>query len=320
MQFIVSTTLPLFGLILAGYVAGWRGWLGADATRALGAFVFYFSLPLLLFRTLATAPGTENFDFRFVLAYAAAALGTFGLMALVGRRLFGLGLGEGALFGMASCYGPTALVPLPIALQIFGPAAVLPLAMIIMIDNALLIPAAIAAQELERARRGAAPGRGAAPSRVWTATTRAVVSNPVIVATVLGIAFAFGEIPLPALVGGFAAIAGAAAIPCALFALGITLAGVELSSRPGETGVMVAFKLILYPALVFGLMALIPGLDPIWRGAALIAAAGPIGINVYLVAVNYQTYLGRASTAMLVATVLSLPILSAIAVWLAAAN
>ena len=156
MQFIVSTTLPLFGLILAGYVAGWRGWLGADAARALGAFVFYFSLPLLLFRTLATAPGTENFDFRFVLAYAAAALGTFGLMALVGRRLFGLGLGEGALFGMASCYGPTALVPLPIALQIFGPAAVLPLAMIIMIDNALLIPAAIAAQELERARRGAA--------------------------------------------------------------------------------------------------------------------------------------------------------------------
>ena len=56
MQFIVSTTLPLFGLILAGYVAGWRGWLGADASRALSAFVFYFSLPLLLFRTLATAP------------------------------------------------------------------------------------------------------------------------------------------------------------------------------------------------------------------------------------------------------------------------
>jgi hypothetical protein len=212
---------------------------------------------------------------------------------------------------MASCYGPTALVPLPIALQIFGPAAVLPLAMIIMIDNALLIPAAIAAQELQRARRGAAP------SRVWTATTRAVVSNPVIVATVLGIAFAFGEIPLPGLVGGFAAIAGGAAIPCALFALGITLAGVELTSRPGETGAMVAFKLILYPALVFGLMALIPGLDPVWRGAALLAAAGPIGVNVYLVAVNYETYLGRASTAMLVATVLSLPILSAIAVWLA---
>ncbi len=310
MQIIASATLPLFGLILAGYITGWRGWMGADGSRALSAFVFYFSLPLLLFRTLATAPGTENFDYRFVAAYTCAALATFGLMALAGRRTFGLDLGEGALFGMAGCYGNTAIVPLPIALHIFGPAAVLPMAMIIMIDNAVLIPAAIAAQELSRARRGRAPGR------VWPATTRAVVSNPVIVATILGIGFAFGEIPLPALVDSFANVAGAAAIPCALFALGITLSGVELTEKLGETGVIVLTKLLLFPALVFGLMSLIPGLDPVWRGAALLAGAGPIGINVYLVAANYRTYLGRASTAMLAATVLSLPVLSAISVWL----
>ncbi len=310
MEILFGTTLPLFGLVLAGFLAGRRGWLSQNAGKVLSAFVFYFALPLLLLRTLATAPGTESFDIRFVAAYAVAAIGTMGLVALIGRWAFGLGLGEGALFGMAGAFGSTAIVPLPIALSLLGPAAVLPLAMIIMIDNAVLIPAAIAAQELSRARRDA--GRG----RVWPATFRAVLRNPVILATVLGIALAFAGIPLPTVIDKFAAYGGAAAIPCALMALGITLSGVRLSEKLGETGVMVAVKLVLYPALVYGVVALVPDIDPLWFGAALLAGAGPIGINVYLIAANYGNYVGRASTALLASTLLSLPVLSAISVWL----
>ena len=56
MQAIFNVALPIFGVILAGYLAGrWRI-LGGEATAALNAFVSYFALPVLFFGTLARTP------------------------------------------------------------------------------------------------------------------------------------------------------------------------------------------------------------------------------------------------------------------------
>ena len=55
-QAILNVALPIFGVILAGYLAGrWRI-LGGEATTALNAFVSYFALPVLFFGTLARTP------------------------------------------------------------------------------------------------------------------------------------------------------------------------------------------------------------------------------------------------------------------------
>ena len=52
-QAILNVALPIFGVILAGYLAGrWRI-LGGESTTALNAFVSYFALPVLFFGTLA---------------------------------------------------------------------------------------------------------------------------------------------------------------------------------------------------------------------------------------------------------------------------
>ena len=56
MQAILNVALPIFGVILAGYLAGrWRI-LGGESTAALNAFVSYFALPVLFFGTLARTP------------------------------------------------------------------------------------------------------------------------------------------------------------------------------------------------------------------------------------------------------------------------
>lgn len=58
----------------------------------------------------------------------------------------------------------------------------------------------------------------------------------------------------------------------------------------------------------------LPELDPVWRSVAVIAAAAPMGANVYLVAQRYETYLERSSTAVLLSTVLSVVTISALVV------
>ena len=62
MQAIFNVALPIFGVILAGYLAGrWRI-LGGEATAALNAFVSYFALPVLFFGTLARTPVAAVLD------------------------------------------------------------------------------------------------------------------------------------------------------------------------------------------------------------------------------------------------------------------
>ena len=80
---------------------------------------------------------------------------------------------------------------------------------------------------------------------------------------------------------------------------------------------MVVLKLFVYPLLVVGAMALFPGIDPMWRAIAILSAAMPMGANVYLVATRYETYVARASTAVLLSTAISVVTVSLLAVALA---
>ena len=70
-QAILNVALPIFGVILAGYLAGrWRI-LGGEATAALNAFVSYFALPVLFFGTLARTPVAAVLDPALMLGFGA---------------------------------------------------------------------------------------------------------------------------------------------------------------------------------------------------------------------------------------------------------
>ena len=69
MESTITTTIPFFSLIACGYLAGRMKVLSAEGMDGINAFVFYFSLPVLLFRTMATRPLDEIFDPSFVGAF-----------------------------------------------------------------------------------------------------------------------------------------------------------------------------------------------------------------------------------------------------------
>jgi predicted permease len=105
-QAILNVAFPIFGVILAGYLAGrWRI-LGGEATTALNAFVSYFALPVLFFGTLARTPVTAVLDPALMLGFGAAVVATFAVgMAstqLVLRETRKAGLAAMSLQGIAT--------------------------------------------------------------------------------------------------------------------------------------------------------------------------------------------------------------------------
>lgn len=310
MLLVFTTTLPLFVLILAGYVSARRGLIDQGGIRGLTGFVFYFTLPLTLFHMMATAPVAERFDSAFVGAYLFAALALQAAGIAIARWGFGHRLDEQAVQGMAASFGNLVFIALPIALELFGEAAALPILLLLLVENGVILPLTIALIELARSERGPA----------WRApgvAGLAIVRNPVIMSVLAGAAVALAGLSLPDLLDGVVKFVKGANVPCALFALGATLATMPRGERLREAGALVVLKLAAYPAMVYALLTYVVTVDPTWRAIAVLCAAMPMGANVYLIAARYDVYVARASAGVLLSTLISVLTVSALAVLLA---
>ncbi len=303
MILVLTVTIPIFVVILAGYVFAKRGIMGKESIRAFTSFVFYFCLPLLLFHNLANAPVAEQLRGDYVLAYLSAGLSTFVIGYAVARWIFNCTVAEQTVQGLAVSFGQTVFITLPIGAALYGESSILPIALLISVEIGVIVPLAIILLEIE------SEGHSNFGSVARTAL-RAIFVNPIVLSILFGVAVALLDVELPAVLNGIVNLVQGATIPCALFAIGASLAGLSFSERMKETGFMAVSKLSLYPLMVFIFMSMFPDIPSEWRNIAIIAAATPIGASVYLVASTYNTYVERSSAATLVSTVFAVVTLS----------
>ena len=97
--------------------------------------------------------------------------------------------------------------------------------------------------------------------------------------------------------------------------LGVTVALRAKGGFPRETPVLVAFKLLLHPLLVWTLLSMFGNFDPLWVYAAVLMAALPPALTSFVFATQYRVGLDRASACILVGTACSLFTLTAL-LWL----
>lgn len=294
---IFTVTLPFFLLIFAGIFAGKRGLLTSANMVGFNNFIFWFALPGLLFDKMLAAPLSNGLDPGVIIAYSGAGLIVYAVGFVGARRMFGLSIGESAIQGMAGAFGNIGYMGLPIILVLFGEKAVLPAVAILVMDNLILI--ALTTALIEGGREG-----GQALAAIARAI-KAVARNPLILATAAGLVCNLTEASVPALVRQFAMILGQAAAPCALFALGASLAERGFGRDWGETSFMTANKILLHPLLAWIIAFPILGLDPLLGAVVVIEASLPIAANVFIQARAYNVYMGPTSAAVLLSTLLA---------------
>src|SRR5690606_37400587 len=101
--------LPLYLLILIGYLlARFAGWPPAVAD-ALSRFVFVVAIPAMLFGLTSDLARLPPIDGRVLVAYFGACLAVFVLARVTGARAFGHDGVAQSVFAMASIYGNTVM-------------------------------------------------------------------------------------------------------------------------------------------------------------------------------------------------------------------
>lgn len=291
---IFLQTLPFFAVIALGFGAGRTGFFTVEATAYLTKFVFYFPLSAMIFGFAANLGLAEIFNWAFVWAYL---LGTGVIWALVGgvALLRGANAQEAVFEAHCGVIGNVGFLGIPMLAMLLGPSAVGPVLLVLSVD--LIVFSSVLTMVIAAAREG----------RVHFGIIRilamGLLKNPMIVSIVLGLAWGASGWALPAPVGSFMTLLGAAATPCALFAIGASLAG-RAAQRLDIAGWLSFAKLVLHPAAV-ALAAYALGVEPYAAGVMIAAAALPVAGNVYILAQHYGVAPVRVSTAILISTAAS---------------
>ncbi|OYW61164.1 MAG: malate transporter [Rhodobacterales bacterium 12-65-15] len=292
---IFLKTVPFFAVIGLGFLSGRAGFFTAEATAYLTRFVFYFALSAMLFGFAANLDVAAIFSWSFVFAYLFGT-SVLWLVVALAAHLRGASGEESVFEAHTGVIGNVGFLGIPMLVLLLGPEAVGPVLLVLAVD--LIVFSSLLTMLITGLRAG----------RVSLATFGilglGLGKNPMIVSVGLGILWGATGLSLPVPVNEFLTLLGAAATPCALFAIGASLAG-KSAERLGVAGWLTVSKLVLHPAAVAASCWLF-GVTGFAAGVMIAAAALPVAGNVFILAQHYGVAPQRVSTAILLSTAASI--------------
>lgn len=294
MSAIVNVVLPIFGLILAGYVCRRSGRLGEAASNELSRFVVWLALPALLFNVTATASWEQLWQPGFIASVCAGCALVFAVTVALRVRKSGR-LVNASIDGLSAAYANTGFLGIPLCALVFGDAGLMPAIVATLIVACLLFAVGIVLVEIGLQKEKHL-------LRAFAKVGRALATNPLLVAPVLGCTWAAFGAELPAPAARFLSLLGMAATPCALVSIGLFLAQKHEGRQDGATGLVLA-KLLLQPAITAFLAFGVFELPTLWASAALLLSALPTGTGPFMLASYYGRDAALVARVILLTTV-----------------
>jgi malonate transporter len=302
---VLNLALPFFGLIFIGFACGKIKQIPDTALAWMNFFIVYVALPALFYRILAQTPLEQLAQVDFVFATTLSTFWAFAVSFAIGMVIRRGNISESTIAGLAGGYGNIGYMGPGLALATLGPQAAVPVALIFCFDTLLLFTLVPFLMALAK------------PSQVSVGATaieavKRIVLHPLMIATAVGILSAAVHFQPPVALDRLMQFLQNAAAPCALFTLGVTVALRPLKKMPWEVPFLTAVKLLLHPLLMFLLLSLFGPFDQLWVDTAVLMAALPPALNVFVFARQYDTWVEQASSAVLVGTVVSVLTLTSV--------
>lgn len=296
--------IPVFALILAGWLAGQTGVLGPAAAGEINRFVVWLALPAMLFNIIASAHWTELWQPGFIAVFTLSGLLAMAVAMAVrfrGHR----NLADAAIEGLNAGYSNIGFVGFPIVLAALGQEALMPATIGSIITMCVIFAATIVIVEVALQNHSS---RSSLPAKVG----QTLIRNPILVASASATTFPIQGIELSAPAQTFLNLLGGAAAPCALVALGLFLASKRKTTREGygATIFLTACKLILHPFLAWLLARFVFQLPPFTTAAVVLLAALPAGTGSFMLAEFYRRDAQVSSRTIILSTLASVGTLS----------
>jgi malate permease and related proteins len=307
---LVDTLAPLVLLIALGAALARIRFLGSAFIADLNKLAFWIALPALLFTSASGAAAPSSGTFRlFAVMVVGTALIT--LLALAASFALRMPASTRGTLMQAAFRGNLAYIGIPVLAYSFSESPTesstraLATAVIVMVFTMALynILAVIVLQSSIHAPGGID----------WRRSALAILSNPLLLAGLLGLIVPLLRITLPSFLQRALEALGAAAVPIALMCIGGSLATTTLQGRRSWIVTAALLKVAVLPFLVF-LLTRLTGLEPADQRTALVLASCPTAAAAFVMARQMGGDEALASGSIALSTLLSFISLS-IALW-----
>ncbi|MBB1269153.1 AEC family transporter [Shewanella sp. SR44-3] len=324
---ILTPIAAVFGIMLLGALVQKSKVLPSDSDNVLNQYVYYVAFPAIMFIALAQTPFASITQWGFIFALSLSMVTTYvialGLSLWANPKQSALG----AIRALNATFGNTAFIGIPLLTMLFPQdksalvaAAIASLLSVIMFAFALV--------SIEIATSKAAKYTEVEPTVLPSSPRlhplmimlQALGSNPIVIASILGVAVSAAALSLPQSLSQMLHQVGNTSSPCALFAIGMVLTKAmhrDSGSQRWDKALVIelslinVLKLILQPLTAYALLCLFK-VEGQWLTMGVILASLPTAASVYLLAQRYQIHTAQSAFAILISTALtfiSLPII-----------
>ena len=291
---LLNGVIPVFAIGALGFILGRHQVFDFKIALALSKFVMFIAMPALAFQLLANVP-LDAFNLVLLGGYLITELIMYAAGFLTARLIFKTDVMEAALLGLAISLTNHILFVLPIATNLFGEAAVMPMVAIISMDGLLAFSGSLILMDI-------LASRGTTVSH----TISKILRNPPLIAIALGLTTGSLGISLPSGFNLFVDFLGGTASPVLLFALGIILSQKSANKSLMLPVILSGLKLVVHPLLALVIFGSVLQLRPELRNPGVMVATAPCGVMAFMLAMNYGVRVDTISRAIFYSSIASL--------------
>lgn len=266
MAVLFSNLIGLFLLIGVGFFAVRAGLLPAEASKPMSSLLMKITVPATIICSMLRPfdPGFMRLGLSMILA-GTVMFPLFGVLSLGLSKLLRVPQGRRGMWCCCATFCNNGFMGFPVALALFGEEGLALTVMLSIPFNLLMysVGAKMVCMDCD----------GQAKPLSWG---RAIL-NVINLSMVVGLILYFTQLPLPQAVSAPLGYLADATTPLSMIVTGMNLSQGSLSDvvRDRDAFTSSAARLLLFPFLAWALMSLVPGLDRLVLGAALINLAMP---------------------------------------------
>lgn len=289
-----NSLAPVFGVILLGAILRKTRFYSEQFITGLSKLVYWVAIPSLLFISIAQADysGTAAGKIFLVLLIGMGACIVVGYLVARVARCESHATGT---FVQAAFRGNLVYIGLAVIIYSYGKdkagLAMLAVAPLIVLYNVVAVIVLLG-------------GRHMGQKGMIAKVLKGIVTNPLIIACLLGLVFNHLNWSVPVAIERTASAVGQIAMPSALLCIGGTLMGMQISGSAFQATLAALVKVAFAP-LVGLVAAKLIGLNVMETQIALVFLAAPTAVTSHIVAERLGGDRSLSASAVAIASVLS---------------
>ena len=271
LNIILNAILPIFSIILLGFILKWRNVIDAGFARKANLIVFNIGIPAMLLSQISRVPFSENFNLGAVLC-SLGSMCIVLLSSMLAVRALSIRADRRGTFLQNSIHGNIGYMAYAIGYYAIGESSFTRMAILstfLMAGQNLLAVWALTSCAPEARVNG----------RKWWLVVRNIVQNPIVLTVGVSIVIAALGLKIPGPLSKGLDILSGMALPTALLLIGASLSFGAMKSMVAEIVAIGTFKLLALPLVGFSLMLVSKVPVPLILPGVILLASPPATIS-----------------------------------------